>query len=131
LIGELDDELNSLYPPEDNFTELPTADAFLIARYGHEPVGCGALRFIDATTGEIKRMYVVPTARGRGVGRRVLEQLETFARDRGAHRLVLETGPQQRAAIALYERAGFVSTPCWGEYAHGNNSLCLEKPLHV
>ena len=129
LIGELDDHLNSLYPPEDNFTELPTADAFLIARIDDVAVGCGAVRFLDAETAEVKRMYVGPDARGRGVGRELLAELESFARGRGARRLVLETGPQQAEALALYERAGFVETPCWGEYAHGNNSICFEKPL--
>src|SRR3979409_2276856 len=84
LIGELDDHLNSLYPPEDNFTDLPTADAFLIDRTDDVPVGCGAVRFLDAPTAEIKRMYVSPAARGSGVGRRLLEDLEAFARARGA-----------------------------------------------
>jgi putative acetyltransferase len=129
LIGELDDHLNSLYPPEDNFTELPTADAFLIARIDDVAVGCGAVRFLDAETAEVKRMYVAPSARGRGVGRQLLDELEMFARGRGAHRLVLETGPLQIEALAMYERAGFGSTPCWGEYAHGKNSLCFEKVL--
>jgi putative acetyltransferase len=129
LIGDLDDHLNSLYPPEDNFTELPTADAFLIARIDDVAVGCGAVRFLDASTAEVKRMYVAPAARGNGVGRRLLEDLEAFARSRGAQRLVLETGPLQVEALALYERAGFITTPCWGEYAHGKNSLCFEKPL--
>jgi putative acetyltransferase len=129
LIGDLDDHLNSLYPPEDNFTELPTADAFLIARIDDVAVGCGAVRFLDASTAEVKRMYVAPAARGNGVGRRLLEDLEAFARSRGAQRLVLETGPLQVEALALYERAGFMTTPCWGEYAYGKNSLCFEKPL--
>jgi putative acetyltransferase len=129
LIGELDDHLNSLYPPEDNFTELPSADAFLIARVDDVAVGCGAVRFLDSSTAEVKRMYVSPVARGTGVGRRLLEDLEAFARARGAQRLVLETGPLQVEALALYESVGFVAIPCWGAYAHGQNSLCFEKPL--
>lgn len=76
LISELDDYLNSLYPPEDNFTELPAEDAFLIARIDDVAVGCGAVRFLDAETAEVKRMYVVPTARSRGVGRRIMEELD-------------------------------------------------------
>ncbi|MEY2460855.1 MAG: hypothetical protein QOG30_2685 [Acidimicrobiaceae bacterium] len=129
LIGELDDHLNSLYPPEDNFTALPTADAFLIARIDDEAIGCGAVRFIDATTAEVKRMYVAPRARGAGVGREIVHALEAFARERGATRMVLETGPKQVEAIALYEHAGFEQCSCWGEYLHGNNSLCYEKVL--
>jgi putative acetyltransferase len=129
LISELDAHLNSLYPPEDNFTDLPTADVFLIARLDDAAVGCGAVRFLDADTAEVKRMYVAPAARGDGVGRQLLDGLEQFARGRGAHRLVLETGPLQVEALALYQRAGFAPTPCWGDYAHGNNSICYEKLL--
>jgi GNAT superfamily N-acetyltransferase len=129
LISELDEQLNSMYPPEDNFTELPTADVFLIARIDDEAIGCGAVRFIDATTAEVKRMYVAPRARGAGVGREIVQALEAFARERGAHRMVLETGPKQVEAIALYEHAGFARCPCWGEYLHGNNSLCYDKVL--
>jgi putative acetyltransferase len=131
LIGELDDHLNSLYPPEDNFTSLPVADAFLIARLDSVAVGCGAVRFIDGATAEVKRMYVAPSARGAGIGRRILDALESFARSRGAQRLVLETGPLQSEALALYHRAGFVTTPCWGEYVNGKNSICFEKQLGV
>ena len=114
LIGELDALLNSLYPPEDNFLDLPTADAFLVARDDGDAVGCGAVRFIDGETAEVKRMYAVPSVRGAGVAWRLLQELEAFARGRGARRLVLETGPRQLDAIALYERSGFVVVPRWG-----------------
>ena len=118
-----------MYPPEDNFTELPFADAFLIARNDGRAVGCGAVRFIDVGVAEVKRMYVAPEARGNGVGREIMRELETFAISRGAHRLVLETGPKQLKAIALYERFGFVVTPCWGEYVHSNSSICYAKDV--
>jgi len=130
LIGELDAHLHSMYPPEDNFTELPFADAFMIARDDGRAVGCGAVRFIDEGVGEVKRMYVMPAARGNGVGREIMSALETFAISQGAHRLVLETGPKQLEAIKLYERFGFTRTDCWGEYAHAGNSICYAKPLH-
>ena len=130
LIAELDAHLNSLYPPEDNFLELPAADLFLIARDDGDAVGCAAVRFLDARTAEVKRMYTSPRVRGTGVARRLLDELEAFARERGARRLVLETGPRQPEAITLYERSGFVVVPCWGEYADGNNSVCYEKPLN-
>lgn len=129
LIAELDDHLSVLYPPEDNFLELPVADVFLVARDGDDPVACGAVRFLDPQTAEVKRMYAAPRVRGQGIAWRILQELEAFARARGARRLVLETGPRQPEAIALYERAGFTVVPCWGEYASGNNSVCYEKRL--
>ena len=128
LIAELDDHLRSLYPPEENFLELPHADVFLVARLDGSAVGCGAVRFIDPTTAEVKRMYVAPSARRTGVGRMILTELETFARARGATLLVLETGVRQTEAIALYERFGFTPVPCFGEYASSPSSRCFEKP---
>lgn len=127
LIAELDAHLSALYPPEENFFELPIADVFLIARLDGDPVGCGAIRFLDPTTAEVKRMYVAPSARGTGVGRAILSELELFAVGRGASRLVLETGVHQPAAIAMYERAGFGLIPCFGQYATSKSSRCFEK----
>jgi putative acetyltransferase len=94
-----------------------------------EPVGCGALRRLDPTTGEIKRMYVAPSARGGGVGARILAELERHAVALGMHRLLLETGERQVEAVHLYQRAGFTRVPCFGEYADAPLSLCMGKDL--
>ena len=113
----------------------PTASditVFLVARHGPTgpALGCGALRALDGTTAEVKRMYVVPAARGRGVGRRLLLALEARARDLGLRRLVLEMGiGRQPEALALYTRGGFAPTPCWGAYAESGTSQCLERLL--
>ena len=94
------------------------------------PVGCGAVRLLDGDDAEVKRMYVVPSARGRGVGRALLAALESEARSLGAGRLVLETGIRQTEALALYRRAGFVDIPAYGEYAASpGTSVCLAKGL--
>lgn len=92
-------------------------------------IGCGAFRVLDATTAEVKRMYVEPSHRGRGVGREVLAALEASARRLGVTRLVLETGTKQAAAIGLYRAAGFVEVDCWGEYASSPSSKCFAKSL--
>ncbi|MFO1512621.1 MAG: GNAT family N-acetyltransferase [Verrucomicrobiota bacterium] len=80
-------------------------------------------------TGEIKRMYVVPEERGRGVGRAILNGLEAEARALRISRLVLETGVRQTAAQALYQRAGFARIAPFGEYVDSPLSLCLAKQL--
>jgi putative acetyltransferase len=136
LIASLNAELSGLYPdPSDNFFELAEEQTagdrgiFLLARVDGRPVGCGALRRIDAITGEIKRMYVAPAARGTGLGRRLLEELERHARGLGLRRLVLETGPFQPQALGLYRRAGFARIPCFGEYRHARFSVCMAKAL--
>jgi putative acetyltransferase len=135
LLRALDDYLNGLYRPEENFLDLPADDVvdgrgtFLVARQGGHAMACGAVRRLSGTTAEIKRMYVDPAARGRGVGRKVLAALEAWAVDAGMSRLVLEAGDRQEAAIRLYERAGFEPVPCFGEYAEATLSRCYEKVL--
>lgn len=137
LIAELNAELRGMYPePGANHFGLDPAEvaegrgAFLVARRGGTPVGCGAVRLLDAGTGELKRMYVAPAARGTGVGRRLVEALEAEARALGARRLVLETGTRQHAALALYRATGFVPIPLYGEYVSSPaTSVCLGKEL--
>lgn len=136
LIAALDAVLTEVYPPEQRFGPNLKAEhleggrgTFLVARDGDRAVGCGAIRRLDATTAEVKRMYVAPDHRGRGVGWAVLAGLEAAARQLGVLRLVLETGVYQEAAIALYRRAGYTPIDCWGEYASSPTSLCYEKTL--
>ena len=136
LIAALDAGLAELYPPTQRFGPNLKAEhleggrgTFLVARDGGRAVGCGAIRLLDAASAEVKRMYVEPDQRGRGVGRAVLTGLEAAARERGIQRLVLETGVHQDAAISLYRRAGFTPVDCWGEYASSPTSVCFEKSL--
>jgi putative acetyltransferase len=136
LIAALDAELGALYPPEQRFGPNFKAEqieggrgTFLVARRDGRAVGCGAIRVLDATTAEVKRMFSEPRLRGTGVGHAVLEALESAARRLRVERLVLETGVYQDAAIALYRRAGFAQVECWGEYAAAPTSVCFEKRL--
>jgi putative acetyltransferase len=136
LIARLNAELTARYP-EDGATHFrldpdevaPGRGAFLVARLDGAPVGCGAVRKLDAATAEVKRMFVDPAARGHGLGRALLEALERAAAGLGARRLVLETGLRQHEAVALYRRAGFVDVAPWGEYIDSPLSLCMAKPL--
>lgn len=134
LIAALDAHLSSRYPPEQRFgpnlkpEQLATGlGTFVVARVDGRAIGCGALRKLDATTAEVKRMYVEPEVRGRGVAKEILDHLEDAARGLGVRRLVLETGIYQAEAIALYRRAGFRPIRCWGEYAEALTSVCFEK----
>lgn len=110
----------------------PTADDvayFVVAYRDEEPVGCGGLRPLDDTHGEIKRMFVTPAHRGSGVSTTVLSRLESEGRARGWTRLVLETGDAQPDAIRFYEREGYTRIPNFGHYADSPLSVCFEKPL--
>jgi GNAT superfamily N-acetyltransferase len=136
LILALNAELGGRYPEAGaNHFRLdpeevgPGRGAFLVAYAGGEPVGCGAVRRLDAETAEIKRMFVVPGLRGQGIAGRVLSGLEDEARALGVRRLVLETGVRQPEAIALYRRFGFADIPAFGEYIGSELSVCLGKAL--
>jgi len=133
LIAALNAELTKLYPEEGATHFRLTADevaAFVVAYRDSAPVGCGAMRRLDATTAELKRMYVIPAARGEGIGRAVLEALEAEARKLGIERLVLETGTRQDAALHLYRRSGFREVELFGEYLESpTTSICMAKDL--
>lgn len=107
----------------------PPDGLFLVGRVGEEAVACGGVRRHDATTAEVKRMYVVPEHRGRGYSRIVLRTLEQRARALGYERLVLETGTRQPEAIALYESAGYVRVPAYGYHRDAPGSRCYAKDL--
>ncbi|MFB7172555.1 GNAT family N-acetyltransferase [Streptomyces sp. NPDC056254] len=80
---------------------------------------------------ELKRMYVVPEARGLGLARRILATLEEDARAAGRLRMVLETGDRQPEAIALYLSAGYTPSPKFGFYRFYDSSRCMAKPLQT
>ena len=108
----------------------PPDGVFLVARAEDgAPLGCGGVARFDETRGELKRMYVVPEARGRGIGRELLVALEAEARALGYRGLVLETGTAQEAAIGLYASFGYAPIPCYGPYAGQAVSRCFEKTL--
>jgi putative acetyltransferase len=137
LIAALDAELSAMYPePGANHFRLDPEEtakgrgAFLVMYRGDVPVGCGAVRLLDAETGELKRMYVSPAERGRGLGRLLVAELEAEAAALGVRRLVLETGTRQHAALALYRAVGFRPIPLYGEYfLSPDTSVCLGKDL--
>jgi len=136
LIGALNVELSARYPEDganhfrlDADEVAPGRGAFLVAYVEDVAAGCGAIRRIDEGLAEIKRMYVRPATRGRGVGAALLAALESEAHQLGVRRLVLETGERQREALALYRRAGFAVIPAFGEYVGSPLSVCMAKEL--
>lgn len=122
----------SIYPAE-NYHALDVAEferddvtLFVARSSSGEALGMAAL---VEHSGELKRMFVSPQARGMGVGAGLLDAVEALARDRGIRTLRLETGEPQAEAIRLYERAGYVRIEAFGEYVDDPTSVCMSKSL--
>jgi len=92
-------------------------------------VGCGAFKSFDDDAVEIKRMFVRPEFRGRGLGLEILRALEIWAAESGYSSCVLETGKKQPEAIQLYQKAGYGIIPNYGQYMGIENSVCMRKLL--
>lgn len=106
---------------------VPARGVYLLAYQSSQPVGCGSMYPLDATSAEIRRMYVVPRTRRSGIAQRILQALEDAARNFGYSTLRLETGIRQPAALRLYETAGFHRIPNLGVRASDPLSVCFEK----
>ncbi|MEO8881236.1 MAG: GNAT family N-acetyltransferase [Gemmatimonadaceae bacterium] len=109
------------FKPED---VLVPGSGFYVGRVDGEAVVCGAFRPLEPGIAEIKRMFVVAAHRGRGYSKRMLKLLEREASNSGYTAVRLETRPLQHAAIALYEKLGYVRIPGYGMYA-GQEAACL------
>jgi len=139
LLEKSDAYMDSLYPAESNHLLDPQTLAqphirFFVARWNGAAIGCGALKICEdkATgqkTGELKRMFVDASARGKGAGRALLERIEATARSLGVTVLQLETGGAQPEALGLYRQAGFLNRGPFGSYGADPLSLFMEKQL--
>jgi len=93
-------------------------------------VACGALKHFDDNTAEIKRMYVKPEYRGRGLSKLILSELEDKAKELNYNRLVLETGLKQPEAMSLYNKFGYKPLKCYGRHADDPESRSFEKMIN-
>ena len=136
--ARLDEILNELAGGEANraqYVPLNTVekirDAF-VAYEGEQPVGCAAFRWYEQGVAEVKRVFVAPEYRKRGVGRLLMQTLEEEARRQGYTVLILETGMPLVAAHAMYLGMGYAVTENYGVYACADlygDSLCMRKEL--
>lgn len=138
LVGELETVLSAEYPPEQRHGLAIEAIFqphihFFTATLDGAPVGCGGVALLDGFA-EVKRMYVRPGARGRGVAQAIIARLAAVAGEHGYSVLRLETGTVQHAALRFYRREGFARCGAFGDYARMPEtaimtSLFMEKAI--
>lgn len=133
LIDALDAYQKPLYPPESHhgidLAALCRPEVlFAVARgVRGEALGCGAL-VLGPAFGEIKRMYVLPSQRGKGLSKGLMQFLEAQAQARGCGVFALETGRLQHEALGLYERMGYLRCAPFGDYGEDPHSVFMVKP---
>ncbi len=111
------------------FNKIDSIGHVVVAYENDVAIGCGAFKMFEESIVEIKRMYVRPEFRGKGVAGSVLGELEKWARDEGFTAAVLETGFKQPEAVRLYEKSGYERIPNYGQYEGIDGSVCFRKSL--
>jgi len=103
---------------------------YVVLAYENEiAVGCGAIKEFDSETMEVKRMFVEPSFRGRGIASKVLAELEVWTSELNFKKCILETGIKQPEAIGLYKKCGYTQIENYGQYANVTSSVCFEKSV--
>lgn len=132
LEKRLDDELRKIYGQmQSKYTSNNIVKGLktIIIYDGETPIACGCLKFLYDDSAEVKRVFVSPEYRGKGISKLVMEELEKWAVDSSINELVLETGSKQKAAISLYIGLGYVRIENYGPYVGDTNSNCMKKIL--
>ena len=111
------------------YNKLDSIKHVVVAYFDDVPAGCGAIKRYDDETMEVKRMFVMPEFRGKGVARAVLSELEKWARELGYKHCILETGKRQPEAINLYKSSGYLIIPNYGQYEKVDYSVCFKKRI--
>ena len=119
-----DGEEHSFYA---QFNKIDKIKQAVVAYKENLPIGCGALKGYEEKTAEIKRMFVKPGYRGLGMGHFILKELELWAAELNYAECILETGKKQPEAIRLYQKAGYILIPNYGQYENVGNSVCMKK----
>ena len=122
----LDGDEHSFYA---QFNKIDTLSEVLVAYIEGIPVASGALRRYNNSTVEIKRMFVKPEYRGRGVAMLILKELESWAKELNFSTCILETGKKQIEAINLYKKTGYMQIISYGQYKNVENSVCMKKEI--
>lgn len=124
FLAELDGENHTFYA---QFDKLDKINNVVVCYQDDIAIGCGAFKEFDTDTVEIKRMFVHPDFREKGIASAVLKELELWAGENNYSSCVLETGANNPKAIALYRRSGYEIIPNYSQYENVETSVCLKK----
>lgn len=135
LVVALDADLQARYGEQQSFfsqfNKLDHIHHVIVAYENNQPIGCGAFKEFELGVAEIKRMYVKPELRGKGIAAEILSTLEQWAKEEGFKSCILETAIKQPEAIRLYEKCGYTRIPNYGQYIGVEISLCMQKELNA
>lgn len=133
LVVLLDEELKVRDGEEhafyDQFNKIVNIRNVIICYAKGTAIGCGAFKEYDKINVEIKRMFVRYENRGKGIGLRILKELELWAAELNYPQCILETGKKQPEAIKLYQKAGYEIIKNYGQYENVENSICMKKVI--
>ncbi|MEO5600913.1 MAG: GNAT family N-acetyltransferase [Cyclobacteriaceae bacterium] len=121
-----DGEEHSFYA---QFNKIDKIRYVVLAFENKVPIGCGAIKEFTMDSMEVKRMFVSPDGRKKGMATKILSELEKWASELSYTKCVLETGKKQPEAIALYKKNKYKIIPNYGQYAGKENSICFEKKM--
>ncbi len=113
----------------NQFNKLNSINHVVILYENAFALGCGAIKEFEPGIIEVKRMFTLQNARGKGIASQVLNELEKWATELAYNRCILETGLKQPKAIALYKKCGYTIISNYGQYSGVENSVCFEKVL--
>lgn len=133
LVALLDEDLRKRDGEDHSyfkqFNKIDNLRHVVVAYDHHEPVGCGAIKPYNGDTAEVKRMFVLPNMRGKGIAGQILRELECWAKELGFKYTILETGKRQPEAIRLYEKSSYRVIPNYGQYTGIATSVCMTREL--
>lgn len=122
-----DDDEHDFY---NQFNNIDVLKHVVVAYKDNVAIACGTFKAFNDNTVEIKRMFTKPKFRGIGIAGKVLNALETWAKELVYNSLILETGKRQIEAVSFYKKCEYIITPNYGQYKGMENSVCFKKELN-
>lgn len=133
LVRQLDAYLKITDGDENDFYHqfngIDSLNKVVVIYENENPIGCGAIKLFEPKVMEVKRMYVHPNGRRKGIASKILKELEDWTKELGYEKCVLETGKRQVEAVKLYQKNNYTVIPNYGQYVEMENSICFEKKL--